>query len=334
MAYMGSCPRRIVVLSDFHFGEDGALLSRPDVIERLIEELEGLGEIDLLVLLGDIWDLWRTGFEEAARAGAPFFHALTDWSVPKRCVMVAGNHDYHLWAFSDESRKHRKAGWEEVKDFAIVIDERSDAEERICLVERFPLTLCYPLLCVEVGGKTVLFTHGHHLDFFSRSFWWAKTYWLARGLLGGKHVVTLSDLDLLNRPFFEVLTQTARVPELRSWEYRFYGVLRFLARLLRFESKSGGSPRRYTNVDGNTGEARTLMRELLPGYIPDLFVFGHTHRAGFSRIHVGGRQVLLANSGCWLEGSGAETSMTYLIIDDAVRLRHLGDAAGEVVMDV
>jgi hypothetical protein len=32
----------------------------------------------------------------------------------------------------------------------------------------------------------------------------------------------------------------------------------------------------------------------------------------------------MANSGCWVEGSGDETGMTYLVIDDAVRLRRLG----------
>jgi predicted phosphodiesterase len=101
--------------------------------------------------------------------------------------------------------------------------------------------------------------------------------------------------------------------------------------LLRFQSKSGGSPRRLTSVEQNAGEATQLLRDFLPGYIPDLFVFGHTHRAGFSRIRVGERPVLLANSGCWVEGSGDETGMTYLVIDDTVRLRRLGGE--EIVMD-
>ena len=32
----------------------------------------------------------------------------------------------------------------------------------------------------------------------------------------------------------------------------------------------------------------------------------------------------MANSGCWVEGSGEETPMTYLVIDERVRLRRLG----------
>ena len=326
----GQSLRRIVVLSDLHFGDESALLVREELVERLFAELGGLGDIDMLVLLGDVWDMWSTGFAAAARAGAPFFTALSAWGVPRECVLVAGNHDYHLWTVCDERRLRREMGWEDMEEVSIPLMPGHVTEERMCLVQDLPLWMRYPLLFIEVGGKVVLLMHGHHLDFFSRSFWWAKTSWLARWILGRSRGIALSDLDRLNKPFFELLTQTAHVPELRAWEYRFYGILRFFARLLRFQSKSGGSPRRLTSVEKNTGEAEELLRDFLPGYIPDLFVFGHTHRAGFSRILVGERPVLMANSGCWVGGSGDETGMTYLVVDDAVRLRRLGE--GEVVM--
>jgi len=315
--------RRIVVLSDLHFGDDSALLVREGLVERLFAELSALGDIDMLVLLGDVWDLWSAGFAEAARASAPFFAALSAWGIPQDYLLVAGNHDYHLWTACDDRRLRREMGWEEVHEVSIALAPRDRAEQWVCLVRDLPLWMHYPFLPVEVCGRTVLLMHGHHLDFFSRSFWWAKTSWLARWILGRSRGIALSDLDRLNRPFFELLTQTARVPELRAWEYRFYGVLRFFARLLRFQSKSGASPRRLTSVEQNADEVRVLLRDLLPGYIPDLFVFGHTHRAGFSDILVGERSVLMANSGCWVE-AGDDTAMTYLVIDDAVRLRRLG----------
>jgi predicted phosphodiesterase len=316
--------RRIVVISDCHFGDATALLTRGDIVERLFAELGLAGDIDMLVLLGDVWDLWSTGFREAAAAGAPFFKALTAWGVPRECVFVVGNHDYHLWTVCEDRRMRRESGWEEVEGISIDLTDMQAGEERVCLLEDLPLWVHYPFLGVEVGGKSVLLMHGHHLDFFSGSFWWAKTAWLARGVLGRPRGIALSDIDRLNKPFFELLAQTARVPELRTWEYRFYSVLRFFARLLRFQTRSGSSPRRLTSVKQNEGEAEELLRELLPGHIPDLLVFGHTHRAGFSRIRVGGSPVLLANSGCWVAGSGEETEMTYLVIDDAVRLCRLG----------
>lgn len=324
--------QRIVVMSDCHFGEDGALLTCEDVVGRLLAELRALGHIDMLVLLGDIWDLWRDSFPAVARAGAPFFSALAAWEGPRENVLIPGNHDYHLWAYCEEGRKRRAMGWEESQEVSIVLTHEQTDSDGLYLVESLPLWLRYPFLSLRVAGRDVLLMHGHHLDFFSSSFWWAKTYWLARWILKRSPGVALSDLDRLNKPFFELLTQTAHVPELRAWEYRFYGMLRFLARLLRFESRSGGSPRRYTSVDENTGEAGDLLREFLPGFIPDLFVFGHTHRAGFSRIRAGERPVLLANCGCWVEDDGGGTGGTYMVIDDEVHLRRLGD--WEVTVDV
>lgn len=323
--------QRIVVLSDFHFGDGSALLDREDLVQRLLTELGQLGEIDMLVLLGDVWDLWSTGFSAAAAAGAPFFQALSAWGVPHECLLVAGNHDYHLWTACEDRRARREAGWEEVEGVSLGLVSGDSCSDRVCLFEDLPLWVHYPLRRIEVGGKSILLMHGHHLDFFSTSFWWAKTAWLARWLLGRSRGVALSDIDRLNKPFFELLTQTARVAELRAWEYRFYACLRFFARLLRFQARSGGSPRRFTSVEQNKSEAVQLLRGFLPGFIPDVFVFGHTHRAGFSRIAVGGASVLLANSGCWVEGSGDETAMTYLVIDDAVRLRRLG--GDEISMD-
>lgn len=316
--------KRIVVISDCHFGDGSSLLTREDVVERLLAELDELGEIDMLVLLGDVWDLWSTGFGTAAAAGATFFRSLTAWGAPRECVLVAGNHDYHLWTACEDRRVRRELGWEEVERLSIELSGACTREERVCLVEELPLWMHYPLLSVEVGGRSLLLMHGHHLDFFTRSFWWAKTAWLARGMLGRSRGIALSDIDRLNKPFFELLTQTARVPELRAWEYRFYSVLRFFARVLRFQSRSGGSPRRLTSVEQNSGEARELLRDFLPGFLPDVFVFGHTHRAGFSRIRVGERKVFLANAGCWVEEDVEESSMTYLVIDEAVRLRRLG----------
>lgn len=324
--------RRVVVLSDLHFGDESALLARPDITDELLAELSSLGPIDLLVLLGDIWDLWRTEISASLRGGSTFFRALSRWSGAPECVLVPGNHDFHLWSFSEEGRRRREMGWEEAGELAMVLAAEPDRGEKVCMLEGLPLWLRYPFLSLEVGGKRFLLMHGHHLDYFSRSFWWAKTAWLARWILGRSRGIAVSDIDRLNRPFFELLTNTAYVPQLLAWEYRFYGVLRFFARMLRFLNKSGGSPRRYTSVEENRAEAESLLADLLPGFIPDAFVFGHTHRAGIGHARVGSRSVLLANSGCWLPASDDETDMTYLVLEDRIRLRRLGE--WEIRVDV
>lgn len=325
---------RLVVLSDTHFGNEGSVLARKDVIDAFLEEIASLGEIDALVLLGDVWDLWWAGLPKAGRAGERFFRALGEWAAGKPVFMVPGNHDFHMVSFGEEKVQRCRLGWEEEGA------GRSSAREslrhavagvshwikgEVLRVGALSLHSFYPFLHLNLGRKTLLLMHGHHLDFFTPSFWWAKTAWLAHWVLGGSPGISLADLDRLNRPFFELLTNTARVPELLAWEYTFYRLVRFCMRLLRFQSGKGASPGRFTSVDDGAAQVRELFKAMLPGYLPDLFVFGHTHRAGLQSVRVGARRVLLANSGCWLEDGGDNTTATYLVIDDLVRLRRLGD---------
>jgi UDP-2,3-diacylglucosamine pyrophosphatase LpxH len=316
--------QRVVVLSDLHFGDEGAMLSHREVVERLVGELEELGDIDMLVLLGDVWDLWRADLATAARAGGAFFQAMSEWRSPREVVLVVGNHDYHLRSYCEERDLRRDMGWENSEGDCddLIEDARGGGGSRPG--DGLALSLAYPFLSLEVQGKTLLFMHGHHLDFFSPSFWWAKTSWMARWVLGSSRAITISDIDRLNKPFFELLTVTAHVPEFADRQYRFYRLLRSMTRLLRFQSKSGASPRRYTSVENNRREARALLGNLLPGYTPDALVFGHTHREGFGRIRVGERRVLLVNSGCWLRGDGEGRGGTYLVIEDGIRMRLLG----------
>jgi len=322
--------RRVVVLSDLHFGLEGAMLARRGVVEQLVGELEELGDIDMLVLLGDVWDLWRADLATAARAGEAFFQAMWDWKGFGEMVLVVGNHDYHLESYIEERSLLQDMGWEKAAEDFFIFSGDARACGKGLAGAGSSLRLVYPLLSLEVSGKTVLFMHGHHLDYFSPSFWWAKTSWMARWVLGSSRPITMSDIDRLNRPFFELLTVTAQVPELVTREYRFYHLLRSLTRLLRFQSKWGASPRRYTSVEKNRREARALLGNLLPGYIPDALVFGHTHREGFGRVRVGARRVLVANSGCWLEGNGERQGGVYLVIEDGIRMHRLGGAESTI----
>lgn len=310
---------KVAVLSDVHFGEHGALLGEPWVVDVLLGELEELGGVDLLVLLGDTWDLWRTGLREAHAAGSEFYRRLRHWGGAGDLALVGGNHDYHLALLYAEEILGRDIGWRFSPFSGDALSPRGNRREatgpighpqvpspacpEMCFLEIDGLRFrfAYPFLSLRVAGKDVLLMHGHHLDFFTRSFWWVKTAWLARWVLGRSRGLALSDIDRLNRPFFEILTGTAVIPEIRRLEYGTYRLLRLIPRLLRFQTAKGRSPRRYTSVGENGHEAKRLLSEPLPGYLPDIFVFGHTHQAGLERILVGERPVLLANPGCWLE---------------------------------
>ncbi|MGQ9476138.1 MAG: metallophosphoesterase [Actinomycetota bacterium] len=340
--------RRVVVLSDIHFGERGALLEEPRVVDALLRELEELGGVDLLVLLGDTWDLWKTGLREAHAAGSGFYRRLRHWRGAGDLAVVAGNHDYHLALLCAEEILGRVIGWRFSpfpQDIPSPRGKRRGAtgsagnpliplpecpEKCFLEIDGLRFRFAYPFLSLRVSGKDVLLMHGHHLDFFTRSFWWAKTAWLARWVLGRSRGIALSDIDRLNRPFFEILTGTAVIPEIRRLEYGTYRLLRLISRLLRFQTAKGRSPRRYTSVGENRHEAKRLLSELLPGHLPDIFVFGHTHRAGLEHTLVGERPVLLANPGCWLEEEDGGSPGTYLILDGTARLRRLSDWEIEV----
>jgi predicted phosphodiesterase len=340
----GNSSPKVVVLSDLHFGDEGALLidetnitNNENNIQKLLNELEGLRSIDLLVLLGDVWDQWATDLKIAVDKSTPFFQALVDWNIKqkiiKETIIVAGNHDHHIRTFSAAKNRMRMLDWQPkppaldeemavVKPSLQILPQGATGET--FNVNGLKLEMYYPELRLLMNDKNIFLIHGHHLDFFSRYFWWAHAGLIARLLKKVDKVTEFEDIDRLNEPFFELLTDTARVPEVVQKEYFVLNRLRLLGKLLGFE-KGGASPGRYKEVEKNVPEALKLQKRLLGDYIPDLFVFGHTHYEGFADVKVGERKFLLANSGCFFNHKARKTLGTYLVIDDKeAHLHYLG----------
>jgi len=95
---------RIAVVSDTHFGDELCVLVRPasgdgppepgpayDALRRAI------GQVDYLILLGDIIDFSVASYEDAYRAAKVFFTALQRDGVARELVYVPGNHDFDIW---------------------------------------------------------------------------------------------------------------------------------------------------------------------------------------------------------------------------------------------
>jgi predicted phosphodiesterase len=65
-----------------------------------------------------------------------------------------------------------------------------------------------------------------------------------------------------------------------------------------------------------------MLSDLYPGHLPDVFIFGHTHRAGSGRIEVGGSRaghpLDVYNTGSWLEEDSA-TPATWLELDSEIK---------------
>jgi UDP-2,3-diacylglucosamine pyrophosphatase LpxH len=327
---------RTAVISDTHFGETGALLADPENIERLMEELARGVPLGQVILLGDIWDLWRTDLATAIRAGRPFFEALSSLPGLRSLVLVFGNHDYHLYFNLAESRALREAGEAgeagetgeasgksggviEIPGLSPLLEEDAGPLRDILGVPaHIEFTVKYPFHMLEWLGRTVMLTHGHQVDFFARRFWWARTAWLARSALKRVSGVSASDLELYNAPFFEALYLFGRVPEFSERVSGWYRYLQRAARLMGISTPGRASYRRFTTIDDNSREIAAMLDSLYPGHLPDVFIFGHTHRAGSGRIQAGLHPLEVYNAGSWLEEDSA-TPATWLELDKEIK---------------
>lgn len=95
---------RIAVLSDTHFGDDLCTLVRPGPEGGPPEPGKGyaalrraVGQVDYLVLLGDIIDFSVASYEDAYRDAKAFFTALQRDAFARELVYVPGNHDFDIW---------------------------------------------------------------------------------------------------------------------------------------------------------------------------------------------------------------------------------------------
>lgn len=324
---------RTAVISDTHFGDEGALLACPENLERFLGELsspEGAGvPVGQVVLLGDIWDLWRCDLSTAIQAGRPFFEAISSLPGLRSLVLVFGNHDYHLYFNLAENRALREAGEAGASSAAgsapglDPLDPRLEEDagplrDILGVPDHIEFTVKYPFHLLEWQSRTVMLTHGHQVDFFARRFWWARTAWLARSALKRVSGVSASDLELYNAPFYEALYLFGRVPEFSKRISGWYRYLQQAARLMGISTPGRASYRRFTSVDDNSREIAAMLASLYPGHLPDVFIFGHTHRAGSGRITAGLHPMDVYNTGSWLEEEGA-TPTTWLELDSEIK---------------
>ena len=89
------CAVLTAIVSDLHLGlGSGAdLLRREDFLSRLLSEL---GEVDRLVLLGDVLELRDRPLSEVLEVAGPVIAELGEALGDRELVIVAGNHDHHL----------------------------------------------------------------------------------------------------------------------------------------------------------------------------------------------------------------------------------------------
>ena len=312
---------RIVVISDTHFGDPFDVLTSTRAIEALTERIESLGPIDQLVLLGDVFDFWKSPFSEAVARSRDFMSALYMLDNVKRMVYLPGNHDHHVFRqyYNERVAASLREGLLEPPDLTMPLT--TDCPIMGALkpkAARVPLFAVYPVHNVNVRGRRVLLTHGHMLGFFERSLWSPGQSRIATLLVRKSENLDLEEMERFLSPFYEMMALSALVPGVLEGNYRVYRFLARTGKILGLQGESRVSTYRDTTIEQNAAEIEALLDHFCDEK-PDYFIFGHTHMAGRLELPISGTTAI--NSGCWLSDDVAEDSKnTILEIADEARL--------------
>jgi predicted phosphodiesterase len=149
---------RTAVISDLHLGagSDGDLLRRASFRERL---LAGLGEVDRVVLLGDVVELRDRPIADAFALAEPFFRELAEARPDAEIVVVPGNHDHHLLEAWLERRRLEGAA-------PLRLEQEIDPGETAFaglarVLGEHRVRIAYPGMWLRPDTYA---THGHYLD--------------------------------------------------------------------------------------------------------------------------------------------------------------------------
>jgi len=312
---------RVVVVSDTHFGDPFDVLTSAKAIEALTDRIESLGAIDELVLLGDVFDFWKSPFGEAIARSRDFMSALFMLENVKRIVYLPGNHDHHVFRqyYNEQVTESLRRGVVEPPELTMPLT--ADCPIMNVLkprAARVPLFAVYPAHNVNVRGTKVLLTHGHMLGFFERSLWRPRQSRISTLLVRKSENLDLEEMERFISPFYEMMALSALVPGVLEGNYRVYRFLARTGKVLGLQGESRDSTYRDTTVEQNAAEIEALLDHFCEEK-PDYFIYGHTHRAGRLELPISGTTAI--NSGCWLGDSVTEDSRNIILeITDEARL--------------
>lgn len=296
----------VVVISDTHFGLASATLANPQKVDRLVFEIMRYGQgCDRVVLLGDIFDFWRSRPERAIRDSGYLFKRLSETDI--RISYVVGNHDHHMAVMSQESEFLERIARGDI--YPVHIPSMRWRQT----INGLKIDTFYPTYVVKLSGRRVLFTHGHHLNGMRGLY----TQWERfRGLFGEE--VSPADTEMMITCAYESIYRSSYIDEMAGLEERIWSTSDALCKA---KTDIFGRP---MPIEDQYEAIIKFIKERQLGRV-DCFVYGDTHRPGICR-----RDDLLAvNTGCFTHDenrlSDHDPTDTYLIMDDdCMALRQLG----------
>lgn len=306
-----------VIMSDFHLGGTTSTLNEPGKLHELMVEMQSIGSIETLVLLGDTWECWLATPLDSSIASQVFLKSISGLPGLKHLIFVAGNHDHCFYRMLVEKQFCGDLQNCEPKPFNYPMSVDSPTLKGLAAAPAgLDVNFSYPhVLFNHSRFGNILLDHGHYLDYFV-PHWWATTQWLSRLVMHfSKKTPELRDIENNSYPFFEIIAAAIQSPQIGR-------LLRWLARLFGF-TKKGVSPLRSRPMDPKLGKAiakyMTEVNQELEDH-PDIYIFGHTHEPGIlDEIEVDGKNVVAINTGGWVEGDSV-----YLLLTDKLYLRRLG----------
>jgi len=299
-----------LIISDTHFGLGCSTLKSPAKVDQLLREVwEYEGGCEDVVLLGDILDLWRVRPENAVKDAIPLLERLSREDLKIRYVV--GNHDHHLVVQKQEAEFMERAA-------------RGDLFPVYLPCMRWHRTICgidlymhYPTYRMRCCQRSILFTHGHHLDGI-QNFTLQLVEKLRR--LSGEELAP-ADLEIMMTYAYEGLYRSASIGEVVSFETSIWKA----SGLLQWLNAGVFSNQRKASVEGQYGAILNFIRERGLGRI-DCFIYGDTHRPGVYQKSGG---PLALNAGSFTRdqenGSRLETPDIYMFMDEkGLAIRQLG----------
>ena len=307
------------------------LCKRISYLNNLYDYLNTLGNIQEVILLGDIFDLHLSNFKTSIKASTEFFIKLNSINTLQKIIYIPGNHDHFLWILHvfnkyivDEIKQNSTVSSD---DFHVCsfqnngnVYVNNDSFLKNFISTNSELKVCYPFLQEKKGDNFYFFIHGHFFDSFQTFYFdfLKDVYPVAAKYLKldfkGIQNPTLDEFELYCSPLyymFKLFGHTsagrARMQELYDkYEDSFF--------------KMG------KNSDLDDGKLVKRIKDFITRFsiqdgannffdIMDYFVFGHTHGPEINMFNYPSPKIKVINTGCWILRKKVDEVGSFLIID-------------------
>jgi predicted phosphodiesterase len=316
-----------VILSDLHFGDPLCSLRRKKVTEGLSKFLRGLGEVEEIILAGDILDANISSLTTAikGRKGTgswPRQLGFQKWLSfifeggqfnAKKIIYVPGNHDYIIWNILSTNKafvKPLSRGQfpENLPLMEAVFPEpfiRGVAPQK--MQDRF--IVAYPDHEFSLAGRSVLVTHGHYLDNKQSLFKGLRKFVREEKGKEGRAVRKFFIRTAMYQAAANSISYTKFTREFVDEAHKkIGGIFDIIGKL------------RNKPIDKDMLRAIEMYLRYFRIRKPDVFIFGHTHEASRSET----RQKLIKkpievwNDGSFIEEKGEKRAGTFILANSRV----------------